>query len=133
MENVWIGRVLAHILGEDFSGDFCSKDGFEKLFDVIVEETLTPREKSVLLKRYRDGKSLDAVGKEIGLTKERVRQILAKAERKIKHSSILQINSNDIRNVKLSEFGEAGLLDRGRMQQHYPLCSLAHGYGEKCG
>ena len=54
-----------------------------------VLETLSPREKKVLIMRFGldDGKSktLEEVGREFRVTRERIRQIEAKAIRKLKH------------------------------------------------
>ena len=54
-------------------------------------ETLTPREAKVLKLRFglQDGRmrTLEEVGKEFDVTRERIRQIEAKALRKLRHPS----------------------------------------------
>ncbi len=69
----------------------------EQISDVL--DTLTPREKKVIELRFGmiDGKSrtLEEVGKEFGVTRERIRQIEAKAIRKLRHPC---------RSKKLSDF-----------------------------
>ena len=83
-------------------GDFIPDDGApapadaashtmlrEQLSDVL--STLTPREAKVLKLRFglEDGRSrtLEEVGKEFNVTRERIRQIEAKALRKLRHPS----------------------------------------------
>jgi len=62
---------------------------------------LTPREQEVIRQRYglKDGraKTLEEVGKEFNVTRERIRQIEAKALRKLKHPN---------RSKKLADFIE---------------------------
>ena len=71
----------------------------EQLIDVL--ETLTPREQKVLRLRFGldDGRArtLEEVGKEFEVTRERIRQIEAKALRKLRHPS---------RSKKLKDFLE---------------------------
>ena len=61
----------------------------EQLSDVL--DTLTPREEKVLKLRFglEDGRArtLEEVGKEFNVTRERIRQIEAKALRKLRHPS----------------------------------------------
>ena len=61
----------------------------EQLLDVL--DTLTPREEKVLRLRFgldeRRQRTLEEVGKEFNVTRERIRQIEAKALRKLRHPS----------------------------------------------
>lgn len=50
--------------------------------------SMTPREKSVIRMRYGQEMTLEAVGNEIGVKKERVRQIEAKALRKLRYTEV---------------------------------------------
>lgn len=83
-------------------GDFISDDDTPAPADVAshtllkeqlgnVLDTLTPREKKVLILRFGliDGRqrTLEEVGKEFNVTRERIRQIEAKALRKLRHPS----------------------------------------------
>ena len=62
----------------------------KKLFKIYFK-TLTPREEKVLRLRFglEDGRprTLEEVGKEFNVTRERIRQIEAKALRKLRHPS----------------------------------------------
>ena len=63
---------------------------FREQLDEVLD-TLTTREKSVLKLRFglEDGRSrtLEEVGREFNITRERIRQIEAKALRKLRHPS----------------------------------------------
>jgi len=50
-------------------------------------KTLNPREQEVIQMRFQHDMTLDAIGKELGVGKDRVSQILAKIIRKLKHPS----------------------------------------------
>lgn len=71
---------------EDAASYTLLKDQISKLLD-----TLTEREQRVLILRFglKDGRSrtLEEVGKEFNVTRERIRQIEAKALRKLRHPS----------------------------------------------
>ena len=88
--------------GDSHLGDFIPDEGVsepseaasftllkEQLVDVL--STLTPREEKVLKLRFgiEDGRTrtLEEVGKEFNVTRERIRQIEAKALRKLRHPS----------------------------------------------
>lgn len=81
---------------QEFADDEIRRDTLEKLLG-----ELTDREERVLRLRYGldDGRprTLEEVGKEFGVTRERIRQIEAKAIRKLKHPSRMKKLGNYIR------------------------------------
>lgn len=92
-----IGREEDSTL-KDFIEDTSVKSPFESASHELLKEhitevlhTLSPRERTVLELRFgiTDGKTrtLEEVGKEFGVTRERIRQIEAKALRKLRHPS----------------------------------------------
>lgn len=86
-----------HPSAVDMISRFSFEDGYE--IDDILEArdlhrrldamlaTLTPREERVLRLRYFEDMTLDEVGDEVGVCRERIRQIEAKALRKFRHPS----------------------------------------------
>jgi RNA polymerase primary sigma factor len=83
----------------DFIADEASKSPEDQAYEHlltdetrhILEETLTPRERLVIQLRFGlgDGRvyPLDRIGKELGLTRERVRQIEAQALQKLRRAA----------------------------------------------
>ena len=56
-----------------------------------VLSTLTPREERVIRERFFNNKTLEEVGQTFSVTRNRIRQIEAKALRKMKHPSRSEI------------------------------------------
>ncbi|MFH1827240.1 MAG: RNA polymerase sigma factor RpoD [bacterium] len=83
--------TLEHFIADINQPSLYDKVSRELLKDALgkVLETLSPREKRVLIMRFGldDSKprTLEEVGKEFKVTRERIRQIEAKAIRKLKH------------------------------------------------
>jgi RNA polymerase sigma factor (sigma-70 family) len=84
-----MGREELHTLmnGEQKSLlDLVAGQELKKAMDE-VRKTLTFREQQILGLRFDEDKSLEECGKEMGLSKERIRQMEAKALRKMRHQS----------------------------------------------
>ena len=64
--------------------------------ETAMSQHLTEREANVLRRRYYDGKTLQAIGKELGVRGERVRIIEGKAIRKMKGLSSIQRWHDDV-------------------------------------
>ena len=81
-----LSRITLHVAPADAASHQLLKEQVE---DVL--ESLTDRERKVLQLRFGldDGRSrtLEEVGKEFHVTRERIRQIEAKALRKLRHPS----------------------------------------------
>ena len=92
-----IGEEEDSHLGDFIQDDEASQPSEEASYTLLREQleevlsTLTPREEQVLRMRFglTDGKphTLEEVGKEFNVTRERIRQIEAKALRKLRHPS----------------------------------------------
>ena len=92
-----IGEEDDSHLGDFIQDDDASQPAEEASYTLLREQleevlkTLTPREEEVLRMRFGliDGKphTLEEVGKEFDVTRERIRQIESKALRKLRHPS----------------------------------------------
>ena len=92
-----IGEEEDSHLGDFIQDDEASQPSEEASYTLLREQleevlsTLTPREEQVLRMRFGlvDGKphTLEEVGKEFDVTRERIRQIESKALRKLRHPS----------------------------------------------
>ncbi len=84
---------LADFIEDDNAAEAAEAASFTLLKEqlMVVLSTLTPREEKVLRLRFglEDGRTrtLEEVGKEFNVTRERIRQIEAKALRKLRHPS----------------------------------------------
>lgn len=76
---------LQDCLMDDFNMEesICNKIDFENVLNVI-NKILTEQERYIVYSLFIDKKTLQAIGDEFGITKERVRQIKIKAIEKIK-------------------------------------------------
>ncbi len=87
----WPWNLAAAVMGT-YSGK-PSEDASSLMWNVycpgLLEQldTLTVREKDILLMRYEHGMTLEQCGNKYNVTKERIREIEAKALRKLRHPS----------------------------------------------
>ena len=96
--------------GESSIGDFIRDDDTLTPEEVVIREnmsekvqealsTLTPREDAILRKRFGIGgeipQTLEELGQEYGLTRERIRQIEGRAFSKLRQPSRMKLLSND--------------------------------------
>jgi RNA polymerase primary sigma factor len=88
--------------GDAFLGDFIEDESMPAPIEIAAQQLLkaqigealsklTERERKIILLRFgiEDGRfrTLEEVGREFGITRERIRQIEAKALRKLRHPS----------------------------------------------
>lgn len=99
-----INRIIDVVDGDDELGDFLpdkkvdvEREAIAGVLRETVQEVLldlTPRERRVLSLRFGldDGKprSLEKIGRELGVTRERIRQIELKAMGKLKHLTVVE-------------------------------------------
>lgn len=124
-------------------GDMIGKDDetFEKIDEAMRTQglghlalsVLSERELSVILNRYYEVKTLETIGQEMGITRERVRQIESKAIHKLRHrtlrepdllrddhlESILEKNSGEKANIHRRYDVDPVVLDaiRGQLEK----------------
>lgn len=81
----WPYNLVAVLFGTDdeLNGVELTEDQVKGIEYAL--ETLTERERDCILRYYRDSATLDGVAKEQGVTQERIRQIIAKAIRKLRN------------------------------------------------
>lgn len=119
--NIYTDKVIDDIkIGSDpyedlFKSVFCVKDyeviphpvDFKDSVDYVIETYLTQREQIVIRLRfgflYGCALTLEEAGKELDVSKERIRSIEAKALRKLRHYNAARILRDGISAVKLEE------------------------------
>lgn len=97
-------ELIDYIVDEDMeSVETIVEEKFLRNTIQILLDTITAREEKIIRLRFGldDGipRTLEEIGKEFGLTRERIRQIESKALRKLRHP----IRSNKIRNYLMEE------------------------------
>lgn len=98
-------NLLDDILGVPF--DHIVTEDEENGLNIVVSK-LSPREQLVIEKRYKYEMTLESIGYEIKVTRDRVRQIQAKALRKMRHPAMLNYirygGNNNTKKLELEEW-----------------------------
>ena len=92
-------NLLNDIAGEDW--EYALPEDFNQSLAYVLAG-LTEREQGILIARYKDAMTYEAVGKNYGVTRERIRQIEAKAIRKLRHPT----------RIKFLIYGVSGLIHK---------------------
>lgn len=86
--NVYPGNLLAEL---ERNGNrepiLCLPEDWELSLEYVFTVGLTEREAKIVKQRYQQGMTYESIGMAHGVTRERVRQIDAKALRKLRHPS----------------------------------------------
>lgn len=92
--SVWPYNLLEEIYGgrEELDRQLCiplSKDQMEGLGKAL--ELLSEKDHDIVITRYKKGLTLDEAGRLYGVSRERVRQMAARAVRKLRHPAYLNL------------------------------------------
>lgn len=81
----WPYNLVAEVFGSDdeLNGVELTEDQVEGIEYAV--ETLTDRERDCILRYYRDGATQDGIAKEHGVTRERIRQVIGRAIRRLRN------------------------------------------------
>lgn len=110
LENIWpwnLALAIYKAKSNEAKADVLRSVAPRGLYAAL--ETLSDREQTVLQMRYRDGMTLEEAGREQNVTRERIRQVEAKALRKLRHparQSMIQWLTRD-EYLELSRLGQA--------------------------
>ena len=90
---------LQYVFGEETYTELSSEqnEGLEHALSTLLE-----REQDMLRLRYQEHKTLQEIGDQYGLSRERIRQIVAKGVRKLRHPSRLSYIRDGYRDTELA-------------------------------
>lgn len=82
----WPLNLYVHVFGQPRPAETPEPTDYQESVEYVLA-SLTEREREALTKRYKNGFTLQAIADCFGVTRERVRQIIVKAERRLRHPS----------------------------------------------
>ncbi len=80
----------------------------EARLERVIREKLNERSGEILLSRYRDHKTLQEIGEEHGVSRERIRQILEKALKRLRYKSVRTFLTGEGEELGKKSVGEDG-------------------------
>ena len=80
----WYHKLWCTIMALDYRDVALCPSDIDETLEWLINTRLTPREGNIIRMRYEDGMTLFEIGRECGITGDRVGQIEAKAIRKLK-------------------------------------------------
>lgn len=95
----WYIKLIILVFGDD---EIVFPDDAEETVNFVLDRLLK-REKTILLMRVKENKTLAECSNELRVSRERVRQIEAKAYRKLRHPTRSRILLNGIKKFKHME------------------------------
>ncbi len=123
-ESITADRLKAmfpwNLIRDVMEDDACPVD-IDPFAVIDVLHDLTEREQKVVFMRYIDMMTLEDAGKILGVTRDRVRQIEARALRKLRHPA----RQNRIHTVSMAKYKELqAQLDKLQMQYDYDCAQI---------
>lgn len=108
-ESFTLGDTLADPRAEERFEEIIEIEDNKQLHDLLWDvDYLTDQEKDIIKKRYQDQRTLDDIGSETGATREKIRQIEARALRKYRRDQRIQKYKDDF--VSARAYRGTGLL-----------------------
>lgn len=86
-------NLILFLYNDNVIQDYLNEDNFEQQFNVLCNEAKVKEEqKQIIISRFRDKKSLQTIGNEIGMTREGVRVAQKSALLKLQQTLFKNIN-----------------------------------------
>lgn len=108
---------------DNYWKDIISEDQMRGLETAM--EMLSPRETEALLLYFREGLNLEEIGQRFGVTRERARQVIAKATRKLRHPTRSRLITLGVQGAALQNESKKRRLHLEAESQELDACERA--------